>query len=72
MTGSLPPEIPSMWQHHKGGQDLLCSAIEGRGQRGERSQQLGKTSQKRAAARRQDIPIGDRLMGVHICICSVE
>lgn len=40
-------------------------------QGGQRSQQLGKTSQSRAAARAQDMPTGGRLAGIHICACSL-
>lgn len=64
VTGSLPSETPSMWQHYKGGQDLLtvwCQREEEQG--GQGSQQLGKTSQSRAAARAQDMSTGGRLVG---------
>lgn len=53
-----------MGQHHKGGQDLLCSATEGRGTDRWRSQQLRKAPQKRAAARTRGYPHRQQAAGL--------
>lgn len=60
VTESLPSEIPIMQQYHIGGQDLLCSATEGRGT----DRRAVLAARDGSTARTGGIPTGSRLVGI--------